>query len=91
MTFKSSVSMTDQQAAFARRLVEEGRYSSMSAVVQQGLEMLRQQDQAFEAEKVAFVQMIEERMAGPFVSMEEFGVMVEEMIAEESQKLGLEG
>ena len=34
MTVKTSVSLTDQQNAFARRMVEEGRYSSVSAVIQ---------------------------------------------------------
>ena len=34
MTVKASVSLSEAQAAFARRLVEEGRYASLSAVVQ---------------------------------------------------------
>lgn len=42
MSVKSSISLTDQQDAFARSLVESGRYSSMSSVLQQGLELLRQ-------------------------------------------------
>lgn len=38
MSVKSSISLTDQQDAFARSLVESGRYSSMSSVLQQGLD-----------------------------------------------------
>ncbi|GCA52348.1 hypothetical protein KGO5_04813 [Sinorhizobium sp. KGO-5] len=33
MSVKSSISLTDQQDAFARSLVESGRYSSMSSVL----------------------------------------------------------
>ncbi|WP_313608756.1 type II toxin-antitoxin system ParD family antitoxin, partial [Rhizobium sp.] len=43
MSVKASVSISDQQDSFARRLVEEGRYASLSAVVQRGLELLRQE------------------------------------------------
>ena len=45
---KASVSVTAQQAAFARGLVEEGRYPSLSAVVQRGLELLRAETEARE-------------------------------------------
>ena len=90
MTVKTSISLTDQQAAFARKLVEEGRYSSLSAVAQQGLELLRRQDEADAAELRAFRDLLNERAKGPFVSAEEFDVMVEDMLAEESRKLGLE-
>ena len=36
MTVKSSISLTDEQHSFARELVDAGRYSSVSAVLQQG-------------------------------------------------------
>ena len=42
VTVKSSGSLTDEQHAFARALVEAGRYSSLSAVLQQGVDLLRQ-------------------------------------------------
>ncbi len=59
MTVKTSVSISDQQDAFARRLVEEGRYSSVSAVVQQGLELLREQTERKEAELAALRALID--------------------------------
>ena len=90
MTIKTSISLTDQQAAFARKLVEEGRYASLSAVLQQGLEMMRRDEEAFEAEKEAFRQMILRRAKGPFVSAEEMNRRVEAMLTEESRRLGLE-
>ena len=39
MTVKSSISLTDEQDAFARQLVEKGRFPSVSAALQQGVEL----------------------------------------------------
>ena len=50
MTVKSSISLTDEQHAFARALVDAGRYSSVSAVLQQGVDLLRQRMDAEEVE-----------------------------------------
>ena len=41
VTIKSSISLTDEQYAFARALVEVGRCASPSAVLQQGVDLLR--------------------------------------------------
>jgi len=45
MTVKSSISLTDEQHSFAKELVEAGRYLSVSAVLQQGIDLLRQRMQ----------------------------------------------
>ena len=42
MTVKSSISLTDDQHAFAKTLVDSGRFPSVGAVLQQGIEMLRE-------------------------------------------------
>jgi antitoxin ParD1/3/4 len=41
MVAKASVSLTEAQHAFARGLVDSGRFASVSSVVQQGVELLR--------------------------------------------------
>ncbi|MCJ8506707.1 type II toxin-antitoxin system ParD family antitoxin [Rhizobium lemnae] len=89
MTVKASVSISDQQDAFARRLVEEGRYSSVSAVVQQGLELLREQTEMKEAELAALKALLDERRKGPFLTMEESRVQIQEMLARKKAALGL--
>lgn len=89
MTVKTSVSISDQQDAFARRLVEEGRYSSVSAVVQQGLELLREQTERKEAELAALRALIERRRKGPFLSEEESHTRIEELIARKRAQYGL--
>ena len=53
MSVKASVSISDQQDAFARDLVADGQYASLSAVVQRGLELLRAEKEREAAELAA--------------------------------------
>jgi antitoxin ParD1/3/4 len=68
MTVKSSISLTDSQDAFVRSLVEQGRYPSASAVLQQGLELLRLKTEGEEIEVEALRDLLGERREGAFVS-----------------------
>ncbi len=70
MTVKTSISLTDEQEAYARRLVARGRFPSVSAVLQRGLDMLRRDDESHDAEIQALHALIEERRSGPFVPLE---------------------
>ena len=63
MTVKTSISLTDAQEAYARGLVDQGRYPSLSAVLQQGLEMLRLETEAKDAEIAALQQRLTETAA----------------------------
>jgi len=69
MTVKTSVSLTDSQDAFARELVERGRYPSLSAVLQHGLELLRSERELEEAELAALRALLKTRRAGEFISV----------------------
>lgn len=71
MTVKTSISLTDQQEAYARSLVQRGDYPSLSAVLQRGLEMLRRENEEREAELEAMRRFFDERAKGPFVSLED--------------------
>jgi antitoxin ParD1/3/4 len=71
MTVKTSISLTDEQEAYARSLVERGRYSSLSAVLQRGLDMLRRDDEAHALKIQALQELIDQRRAGPFVPLED--------------------
>ena len=68
MTVKSSISLTDSQNAYARELVEQGKYPSVSAVLQQGLELLRQKSETESLETEALRQIITARREGEFIS-----------------------
>ena len=68
MAVKSSISLTDEQHAFARALVEAGRYASVSAVLQQGVELLRRRVDAEELETAALRELLSRRREGEVVS-----------------------
>ena len=70
MTVKTSISLTDEQEAYARSLVESGQYPSLSAVLQRGLDMLRQENELHEAEIEALRALIDQRRKGPFVDLD---------------------
>ena len=61
MSVKASVSMSENQDAFVKSLVAQGRYASASAVVQQGLELLRAKTEREEAEIAALRAFFEDR------------------------------
>jgi len=90
MTVKSSISLTDQQDSFARALVRDGRYSSLSAVVQQGLDLLRQKTQAEEAEAEALRLLVEQRRSGAFVSGDRLRDRVGTMLERKRREHGLD-
>ncbi len=62
MSVKSTISLTEQQDAFVRSLVDTGRYSSLSSVIQQGLELLRQKTVTESAEMEAMKELIHRRL-----------------------------
>lgn len=86
MTVKSSISLTDQQDAFARRLVAEGRFSSLSAVIQHGLELVRRESDETELLRM----LLEQRQKEPSISPEEMARRVEDMFKERRKERGLE-
>ena len=90
MTVKSSISLSDQQDQFARTLVREGHYSSLSAVVQQGLDMLRKKTEAESIEIAALQELITLRRAGAFLSADKMEDRVTTMLARKRRERGLE-
>ena len=68
MTVKSSISLTDEQHAFARTLVDAGRFPSVSAVLQQGVDLLRRQMEDEGLERAALAEVMKQRRSGAFVS-----------------------
>ena len=68
MTVKSSISLTDDQHSFAKTLVESGRFSSVSAVLHQGIELLREKMEDEALERAALAEVLGKRRSGPFLS-----------------------
>jgi antitoxin ParD1/3/4 len=71
MTVKSSISLNDEQHAFARTLVEAGRFPSVSAVLQQGVDLLRRQMEDEALERAALADVMAQRRSGAFVTGDE--------------------
>ncbi|CAN7437472.1 type II toxin-antitoxin system ParD family antitoxin [Rhizobium sp. LjRoot30] len=89
MVVKASVSISNQQESFARKLVEDGRYASLSAVVQRGLELVREETELKDAELAALKRLLLDRMQGEFLTMEESDRQIDDMIARKKAELGL--
>ncbi|WP_431860893.1 ribbon-helix-helix domain-containing protein [Azospirillum sp.] len=85
MTVKTSISLTDEQEAYARSLVEAGRYPSLSAVLQQGLEMLRRDSESRDTEVEALRLLIGRRRAAAFVDLDEGEAETQAMLERKRQ------
>jgi antitoxin ParD1/3/4 len=85
MTMKSSISLADEQHAFAKTLVDAGRFPSMSAVLQQGVELLRQQLETESMERAALAEVLQQRRAGKFVSASVMDERIAAMLARKRQ------
>ena len=68
---KSSVSLREDQHAFAKALVVAGRFPSVSAVLQQGLDLLKQQEADGQADRAALQLLLQQRANGAFISADQ--------------------
>ncbi|MGR3631959.1 MAG: ribbon-helix-helix domain-containing protein [Limimaricola soesokkakensis] len=64
---EGSVSLSEAHDAYPRQLVRKGRFSSVSAVIQQGLELLRKESET----EAALRRLLAQRQAGPNGDLEE--------------------
>lgn len=89
MSVKASISLSESQDAFARDLVAQGRFSSVSAVMQQGLEMLRAETEARDAETLALRSLLDARRAGEFSDLGSLQSGTETMLSRKKAQHGL--
>ena len=89
LTIKSSISLTDEQHAFAKALVDTGRYASVSAVIQQGINLLRQRLDVEDLERRALYEVLSRRRTSEFVGAEEMDDRLSRMIAEKRRTHGV--
>ena len=71
MAVKTSVSLTEAQEKFARSLVARGHFSSLSAVIQHGLDRLASEEAVKQAELDGLRTLLEARSRGDFIPMDE--------------------
>ena len=91
MTVKSSISLTNDQHAFAKTLVEAGRFPSISAVLQQGVELLRRQMETEALEQAALAEGLALRRGGKFVSVAKMDDRLTRMLTRKRQAHGVRG
>lgn len=89
MTVKSSISLTDEQHAFAKALVDTGRYATLSAVLQQGVDLLRQRTDAEETEVSALRELLSRRRSGEFLTGQRMDERLASMIAAKRRAHGI--
>lgn len=89
MTVKSSVSLTEEQHAFAKALVEAGRYGSVSAVIQQGIDPLRRRLDVEDLERRALYEVMSRRRTGRFIGVEEMDDWLSRIIADKRRDHGV--
>ena len=81
-----TISITDDQYAFAQDLVERGLSPNVSAVFQHALELLKAQAEAEDIELRAIRTLLEERKKSPLISMKAGRRNTERMIAARRSK-----
>ena len=91
MTVKPSVSLSDDQHAYAKKLVEQGKFPSISAVLQHGLELVRERHEADRLETEALKALLARRRDGPTIPAEEIERRLEALIEQKGRDLGLHG
>ena len=71
MTAKPTVSLTDHGHAFARSLVDSGKFASLSAVIQHGLTLVEREEEEHRTRLDAIRADLDRRAAEPSITTEE--------------------
>ena len=93
MTVKTSISLTDEMASWAKAQVAQGVQTSLSGVVHEAFRALQEKQRIeaqHRAEEQAFFAMLTRRAEGPHVPAGEFASRVEAMLAEKLRSNGVE-
>lgn len=89
MSANTTVPLSPQQEEFARKLVEDGHFPDVSAVVARGLELLRAETEMQDEDLHALRALVERRRGGRFLSEQESHDRIEAMIAVKKAQYGL--
>lgn len=81
MTVELSISLSDSQDRFVRDLVATGAYASVSAVVEQGLNLLWKEQESSDLRAAELRELINKRRAGQFLTEEESDAQIDAMLS----------
>lgn len=82
MTVKPTISLTDEAHAYARSLVESGKFASLSAVVQHGIRLIGREEEEHRARLDAIRADLDRRAAQPAIPIEELDARFDEWLEE---------
>lgn len=85
---KFTISLTDKEHAFAKALVDTGRFASVSAVIHQGIEDLRRRLDVDALKHRALCEILSRRRAGEFVGAVEMDERLRRMLAGKRPGIG---
>ncbi|MCH8951686.1 MAG: type II toxin-antitoxin system ParD family antitoxin [Proteobacteria bacterium] len=85
MTVKPTVSLTDHAHAFARSLVDSGRFASLSAVIQHGVGLVEREEEEHRTRLDAIRADLDRRAAEPPITTEEMDARLARWYAERSE------
>ena len=85
MTVKPTVSLTDQGYDLAKSLVENGKFASVSAVMQYGLRLVEREEESHRAHLDAIRIDLERRVQEPTLSGEEMDCKLDELMSRKRQ------
>jgi len=71
MTVKPTISLTDQAYGFAKTLVNNGKFASLSAVMQYGILLIQREEAEHQAHLEAIRSDLDQRAAKPSMSTED--------------------
>jgi antitoxin ParD1/3/4 len=71
MTVQPTITLTDQEYAFAKSLVECGRFASIDAVLERSLLLVEREESELQARLEVIRADLDRRAAEPAISMEE--------------------
>jgi antitoxin ParD1/3/4 len=87
VTVKNSISLTGEQYSFATTLVDSGRFPSVSAVLQQDVELLREKLEDVTLERAALIEILGKRRSGPFLSATRMDGRLHRMVDKKRQRM----
>ncbi|WP_306250365.1 type II toxin-antitoxin system ParD family antitoxin [Parvularcula sp. IMCC14364] len=89
MSIKASVSITEEQDSFARDLVTQGQFPSVSAVIQHGIELMRAKVEMENLEREALRSLLTRRQQGAFIDGEEMESVISRLAQKRRQHNGI--
>ena len=89
MSESYSIQLTDHDEKLACRLIENGQFADLNAVVQRGMELVREENEMQPSDVEALKALLDQRRKGKFISNAEGRRRTERMLSRKKAEHGL--